>query len=87
MPCTPTSPASSTSAANARTVIQNIKSELDRANLVVSKGKSPIGKVTASFGIAQVRHGEEAADLIKRADDMLYAAKNAGRNRIMCDER
>jgi diguanylate cyclase (GGDEF)-like protein len=37
-------------------------------------------QVTASFGIAEVRRGEDAAGLIHRADEALYACKNAGRN-------
>ena len=37
-------------------------------------------RVTASAGIAQARNGESEADWIKRADEALYAAKNAGRN-------
>jgi diguanylate cyclase len=74
-----------TSLDNAKVLIQQIKTELDRASLIVSKGKSSIGKVTCSFGIVQAHPGEEAGDLIKRADAKLYEAKNAGRNCIACD--
>lgn len=37
-------------------------------------------RVTASAGIAQSRNGESEDEWIKRADEALYAAKNAGRN-------
>ena len=37
-------------------------------------------KVTASLGMAQYSTGETAVDLIRRADDALYQAKDAGRN-------
>lgn len=37
--------------------------------------------VTISLGVAQADAGETPESLIRRADDALYAAKNAGRNR------
>lgn len=41
----------------------------------------PDRSVTCSFGIAERRRGETLAHAIGRADQALYAAKNAGRNR------
>ena len=75
----------STSAANANRVITNIMGQLDTANLVISRGKNPLGRVTSSFGIAQLKPGEAADQLIQRADARLYQAKHAGRNRAVCD--
>lgn len=44
-------------------------------------------KVTASFGVATLKPGEETADeLMKRADQALYEAKKAGRNRVFSAE-
>lgn len=40
-------------------------------------------RVTASFGIAQYRPDDTIETLVKRADEGLYAAKAAGRNRVM----
>ena len=37
-------------------------------------------KVTASFGLAELRTGETMSDAVKRADEALYASKRAGRN-------
>ena len=37
--------------------------------------------VTASFGIAEYNHHESLDELLERADDALYQAKVAGRNR------
>lgn len=42
---------------------------------------APIGRITASFGVAEYVLGENAALLIKRADSALYRAKHAGKNR------
>jgi diguanylate cyclase len=39
-------------------------------------------KVTASLGTAQAMPGDEPASLVSRADQALYAAKKAGRNRV-----
>jgi len=37
--------------------------------------------VTASMGIAEIAAGEEEVKLVRRADDAVYASKEAGRNR------
>jgi len=39
-------------------------------------------KVTASFGLAELRADEPIANAVKRADKALYAAKKAGRNNV-----
>ena len=39
-----------------------------------------VGKVTASFGVSQVREDDEMQDAIARADKALYLAKNSGKN-------
>ncbi len=39
-------------------------------------------KITASFGVAALKKGEEMDSLIKRADDALYEAKEKGRNMV-----
>lgn len=46
-----------------------------------------IGSVTCSFGVAQFYPDDTAETFIKRADDAMYAAKLAGRNRVetRCD--
>lgn len=47
----------------------------------VSKVKiEEVGSITASFGVSEVREGEEMKDSINRADKALYAAKKSGRN-------
>jgi diguanylate cyclase (GGDEF)-like protein len=39
-------------------------------------------RVTASIGVTELRPGEDANTGVSRADDLLYAAKHAGRNRV-----
>jgi diguanylate cyclase (GGDEF)-like protein len=43
--------------------------------------------VTASCGIAEYAFGEKARDLISRADEALYEAKRAGKNRVVAKRR
>jgi diguanylate cyclase (GGDEF)-like protein len=67
--------------------------ELDRARRIVERARSWIERepieiagqmldVTISVGVAERRAGETREALIGRADDALYAAKQAGRNRV-----
>lgn len=41
-----------------------------------------VGHKTASFGVTTYMQGDQAKDIIKRADDALYIAKKHGRNRV-----
>lgn len=43
------------------------------------------GKITMSFGIATIHGNEPSADLIVRADEALYLAKQNGRNRVQSE--
>jgi diguanylate cyclase (GGDEF)-like protein len=38
--------------------------------------------VTASMGLAEWKPGETSTELVRRADQALYAAKTSGRNRV-----
>lgn len=44
-----------------------------------------VGIVTASLGVATLRQDESVASLLKRVDDLMYRAKDTGRNRVCCD--
>jgi len=44
-------------------------------------------EVTVSGGLAMLNHGETPAQLIKRADQALYRAKEAGRDRLIVGEK
>jgi diguanylate cyclase (GGDEF)-like protein len=53
-------------------------------NLRIPHKESPFGVVTASFGVATARPGndDDPYQLIRMADEALYAAKRGGRDRI-----
>ena len=48
----------------------------------ISCGETPI-RVTLSIGLAEARVGDTVNSLLERADAALYAAKAAGRDRVM----
>ena len=66
-----------TDAASACKVAERIRAAVE-ASTTVCEGKSL--KVTCSLGLASFAGEDDAARLIRRADDALYASKKAGRN-------
>lgn len=74
-----------TKAQHAESLVEQVRIQLEQTKLVLTESNRPLGKITASFGIAQLRHDDDPQKLIQRADAKLYEAKNQGRNRIVCD--
>ncbi|QDG53182.1 response regulator [Persicimonas caeni] len=71
-------------AATAKKVLERIQKEFEAVEFEGADGQT--FQVTFSAGIAQVPgDGQEADQLLKTADERLYAAKAAGRNQIFCD--
>jgi diguanylate cyclase (GGDEF)-like protein len=69
-----------TTAAAASLIADRLREAISRARIDVEG--SSIG-VTASFGLAERRRDENFDQLYGRADAALYAAKEAGRNRVV----
>lgn len=63
-----------------RKVAEKFRAMID-AGSVRGGGEEPL-RITVSIGGAVARANENASELIERADQMLYAAKRAGRNRV-----
>jgi diguanylate cyclase len=70
----------------AHNLSEQIRAELENKKWMHHRTGQPIGKVTASFGLAQLRAGEKSDELLERADASLYEAKAAGRNCIVSDQ-
>jgi diguanylate cyclase (GGDEF)-like protein len=69
----------------ARAIGERLRRQVMDAVLEIPNGKL---KLTASVGLATLMDVDAGIDdLLRRADDALYAAKAAGRNRLVCDER
>ena len=62
-------------------LIEKIRLEFSQSNLVIRSTGQKIGKITASFGVAQYQSGDEPQELLSKSDMALYEAKNTGRNK------
>jgi diguanylate cyclase len=71
-----------TSMGNAYHLTEQIRNQLQNLDWVQERTGETAGKVTASFGIAQLGDGDSAQALFRRADAKLYEAKRNGRNQI-----
>lgn len=54
--------------------------------LQIRHGDQLLGTVTVSAGVAEAREGSTARELLREADEALYAAKHAGRDRVVLHE-
>jgi len=68
------------------------KSDMKRAKRVAERLRKAVAEfsftgvprqVTSSFGVALHQSGETGEELVKRADDALYQAKESGRNKVV----
>ena len=50
---------------------------------VIEAGTGEILKTTISIGVAHSETGQSVDQILKRADEGLYAAKNSGRNKVV----
>jgi diguanylate cyclase len=71
---------------NARRITERMRTQLEGMQLAVNDSGQEIGRITASFGIAELSLGDNADTLVQRADAKLYQAKCAGRNRVADDQ-
>ena len=66
-------------------VAEHVRSAVMGKELMKRSTGESLGRVTVSMGVASVRASDTAQTLIERADACLYAAKRAGRNRVICE--
>ena len=59
---------------------------IERLRVGIEQQPVPIGdltlKITMSFGVTAIQTGEDIASCLKRCDELLYIAKEQGRNRV-----
>jgi diguanylate cyclase len=73
-------------AARALDFLESARRELEERSFRVRETDHPLGRITISAGFADARPGESWAELLMRADSLLYKAKTGGRNRIEVEE-
>lgn len=69
-----------TNMAQAKKIVDRIRASVGNARTPVTPDKKL--KVTISMGVTQFKKGEDLEQLLSRADQALYASKQAGRNRV-----
>ncbi|MEQ8558786.1 MAG: GGDEF domain-containing protein [Henriciella sp.] len=65
----------------AEAVCERLRRRIERATMTY---KDRTALVTASFGVAPLRADRGLAQALEEADEMLYQAKNTGRNKVVC---
>ncbi|MEO8685255.1 MAG: diguanylate cyclase, partial [Devosia sp.] len=66
-------------------VAENIRKAIAAKELLKRSTNEKLGRITASFGLAVLHPSDTAVSLIERTDRCLYAAKHAGRNRVISE--
>lgn len=59
-------------------VAEKLRKEISQTNF------KTVGKLSVSIGVAPIKDKDSAESLLKRVDQALYAAKNNGRDRVVC---
>ena len=67
---------------DAMRVAEKLRSTIARLTMRRTDTGGNLGKITASFGVAEHLRRESGHDTVARADAALYKAKNTGRNRV-----
>ena len=69
----------------ALTVADHIRRAVMSKELKKKSTGEILGRVTISVGVSMLKPGDDTDSVIERADACLYAAKRAGRNRVICE--
>lgn len=65
--------------------VEGIRNQLQTSELIFNVSKKSLGTITASFGIVKNTKNDNVHSIIRRADEQMYKAKEAGRNCVICD--
>ncbi len=69
-----------------RLIAERIRMAIESAQMKARVTDVPLARITVSIGVAELRPKVTSADLIRSADQAMYAAKRAGRNCVIVEE-
>jgi diguanylate cyclase len=72
-------------AAAARVILDTARATVQTKNYRLRESDAPLGEVTFSAGLTTARADEMCSTVFQRADRLLYAAKEGGRNQVRAD--
>jgi diguanylate cyclase len=61
---------------------ERLRSKLSSKTFTIRATGQQISRISASFGVVQRNSDEDAYRLVRRADNLMYRAKSAGRNTV-----
>ena len=64
-------------------ITEEIREKVANLRFVSAKTKERLPKLTISIGLSEMQNNDEFDAIVSRADDAMYKAKNAGRNRVV----
>lgn len=67
----------------ARHIADVLRRSIEKVVVKDRRSGTVLGDVTVSIGVSQKTENESSSELVARADELLYKAKNLGRNRVM----
>ncbi len=67
----------------ARQFADSVRRTIEKISVKDKRTGEQVENITASFGVAELKEGEQPINLIDNADQQLYQAKTLGRNRVM----
>lgn len=67
----------------ARQLAESLRRATEKLSVLDRKSGRRVDNITASFGVSEFNGREHSDDLVERTDQLLYKAKELGRNRVM----